>query len=143
MSEEGFFRIYAIDLQNARKGLETGLNPCIVPSKGDIMSDALAVAIAALKAEYITQAAALNNTRAQLDVTMRIEQWAGAMTAAAALQSERLQSYSMGGNSYTRRNVPELEATAETLKQTIENALYGGGSRLVDNRGGRDSYAAW
>ncbi len=102
---------------------------------------ALAAAIAALKAEYITQAAALTNTHLQLDVTMRIEQWAGAMTAAAALQSERLQSYSMGGNSYTRRNVPELEASAEMLKQTIENMLFGHGSRLVDHRGGRDTYA--
>jgi len=91
-------------------------------------------AIAALKNEYMTQAAALQDTRTQLDTIMRIEQWANAMTAATALQSERLQSYSMGGNSYTRRNVPELEASAETLKAIIDGTLYGGGSRLIDNR---------
>ena len=107
------------------------------------MATPLETAIAALKAEYIAQAAALSDTRQQLDVTMRIEQWSGAMTAAAALQSERLQSYSMGGNSYTRRNVPELEATAEGLKNVIDSILYGGGSRIVDHSGGRDSHAAW
>jgi len=98
-------------------------------------------AIAALKAEYIAQAAALGDTRATLDVTMRIEQWAGAMVAAASLQSERLQSYTMGGNSYTRRNVPELETSAENLKAEIERVLYGHGSRLVNHCGGSD--AAW
>jgi hypothetical protein len=105
------------------------------------MSAALATAIANLKAEYLAQAATLADTRQQLDVTMRIEQWAGAMTAAAALQSERLQSYSMGGNSYTRRNVPELEASAESLHELIKSVLYGYGARLIDHSGGRDSYA--
>ncbi len=107
------------------------------------MSAQLAAAIDALKAEYLSQAAALSDTQQQLDVAMRIEQWAGAMAAAADLQSQRLQSYSMGGNSYTRRQVPELEASAERLHDHIKSILYGHGSRLIDNRYGSDSHAHW
>jgi hypothetical protein len=95
---------------------------------------ALSEAVAALKAHYLTDAALLPDVEVRLEVTMLIEQWHAAQSALVALQGQGLQSYSMGGNSYTRRNVPELEATAGNLKQAISEALYGGRSRLVDNR---------
>jgi hypothetical protein len=95
---------------------------------------ALQAAIDALKAQYLTDSALLPDVETRLDVAMQIEQWYAVQGALAALQSERLQSYSMGGNSYTRRQIPELESSAAQLKQAISEALYGGRNRLVDNR---------
>jgi len=91
-------------------------------------------AIEALYNVYLTDAALLPDAETRLDVVMMVEQWKGAQIATAALQADRLQSYSMGGNSYTRRNIADLAGTTAALKQSITDALYGGRSRLVDNR---------
>jgi hypothetical protein len=87
-----------------------------------------------LKAAYIADAASVTPTTDRLECLVKIDDWYAAATALADLQSKGMSSYSVGGRTVTRRDVPALERTVGQLQNEIKNVLYCRGSSYVDCR---------
>ena len=95
--------------------------------------------ITALAAYWTTEAASLSGED-RLECELAIARWTTVQTALDALEGQGLQSYTMAGNSYTRRDIPAMQASANALRMEIRSYVSGGGSRLIDNRLSQDSY---
>ena len=94
----------------------------------------LTTALAAQKAQFEEDAAALSDTRLALDVAVLIERWHGAATALAAEEANPIESYGISGRTVQRRNLTELSNKVDQLRGSIEAALFGGGAKLADCR---------
>lgn len=98
-----------------------------------------ATEIAALADYWQTEAATLDGED-RLECELAVARWRAVQTALNALEGQGLQSYTMAGNSYTRRDIPAMHASANALRMEIRSYVSGGGSRLIDNRLSQDSF---
>lgn len=87
--------------------------------------------IADLKAALIVQAASLADGIDKLDCLATIDDWYACRVAVAAVQSNAIQSYSLGGRSVTRQNLSQFQDQERQLYTRILEFLYARGSSLA------------
>jgi hypothetical protein len=99
----------------------------------------LTTALAARKAQYEADAAALSDTRLALDAAIAIERWYAAAVAQAENESTSVQAYSIAGRSVTRRGAGSSAGVAavDMLRAELEALLFGGNVKVAD---GRDAF---
>jgi hypothetical protein len=97
----------------------------------------VATALAARKAQFDLDAAALSDSRLALDATLAIERWYAAASALATAETESVQSYSISGRSVTRKITDNQRNAVDQLRAEVEALLFGGNIKLADSR------AAW
>ena len=88
--------------------------------------------IADLKTHLQTKAADLTDDLDKLECLSDIDTWYLARTAIDALSSTDVTSYSIGGRSVTRAQIPQLQQQERTLYLRIMQRLYLGGMGLID-----------
>jgi hypothetical protein len=98
----------------------------------------ITTALAAQKTQFETDAAALTDTRLQLEASVLIERWHAAATALATLEAQSIDSYSLSGRNIQRRRITDASETVARLRGEIESALFGGSTILADHRSGYD-----
>lgn len=84
-----------------------------------------------LKAALIVEAASLANEIDKLDCLATIDDWYACRVAVAAVQSNSIQSYSIGGRSVTRQNLGQFQEQERQLYARIMEFLYAPVSSLA------------
>lgn len=87
-----------------------------------------------LKTALSTAAATISNEIDRLDCLSDIDAWYACRTAMDALVAGRLVSYSIGGRSATKRDIPEMADIERQLRARIRQSLYVGGAAYADLR---------
>jgi hypothetical protein len=90
--------------------------------------------VANLKTALISEAAKVDNTIDQLSLLSDIDDWYSARVALGELVGKGMSSYSVGGRTVTRRDIPQLTRAERDLYQRILDVLYCRGSALIDLR---------
>ncbi len=88
-----------------------------------------------LKAHLIVLAAELSDELDRLESLALIDEWYAARLASASLDSGTIQSYSMLGRQFTKKNAPELSRRCDELYAALKARLYGRGVVLADMGG--------
>lgn len=85
----------------------------------------LSPANTSLRQALIAEAEKLGGTNAisRAHLLGLIEEYVGARDALAALSAETVSSYSVGGRSFTRRNLADLEGRVNALVRDLVEAL--------------------
>jgi len=94
----------------------------------------ITTALAAQKAQFEADAAALTDTRLALEVSVLIERWYAAATMQAREEANAIQSYGVSGRQVTKRPGGELAMSVARLRSEIEACLFGGPIKVVDMR---------
>jgi hypothetical protein len=90
--------------------------------------------IADLKAALIVEAANISDAIDKLNCLRMIDSWYDAQVAVDAIASNKLASYSMGGITITKHNLPSLRLDVETTYSQIMSMLGRGGGGLVSSQ---------
>lgn len=87
-----------------------------------------------LKAALETRAAALDDELERLECVALIDEWYNCRTAVAALTATNVVSYSINGQTVTRREIPSMTRRASELYNEIKAILFGGNVSHADCR---------
>ena len=98
-----------------------------------------ATALATEKTHWETQAASIDDAGEKLEALSAIAEWYDCAIAVAALSAHDVSSYSYGGKSVSRKDLPSLAAHRDALKAAFKSLLGYGGCILVDARDTTDS----
>lgn len=90
-----------------------------------------------LKAALVAAAASITATIERLECLADIDDWYNCRVAIARLSSTDVSSYSYGGKSVTRKDLPSLEGQERSLYARIYQRLYLRGAALADLRSDR------
>lgn len=90
--------------------------------------------ISDLKDALIDEANDLEDALEKLEVLSDIDDWYNVRVALAALSTQGILSYSIGGRSVTRRQVPELQAEEQRLYGQIKAKIRCQGIAFIDQR---------
>lgn len=91
-------------------------------------------ALSELKDKFVADAASVTDDVDRLEALALIDEWFACATASSKLSSKDVISYSIGGQTVTRRDVPQLARRESELKGQIKALLYGGTGGFVDCR---------
>jgi len=91
-------------------------------------------AIDNLKAELISEAAKVVDTITRLACLADIDDWAAVRAALLAFSGSDIQSYTIAGRTFSKKNTGEMERRERAVYGRILTALYGSGAQ-VDARG--------
>lgn len=94
----------------------------------------MATALQNLKAALIVRANALTDELDQLECLALIDEWYNCRAAIAALTATNVVSYSINGQTVTRREIPSMQAREAHLYQEIKAMLFGGNVSHADLR---------
>jgi hypothetical protein len=92
-----------------------------------------------LLAYYNAQAALITDEGDRLEALDDITRWNLCRTAIAALSGNQVTSYSIGGRSVTKQQLPSLRDQEAILLTKVKAWIGRGGIALVDQRYGDDS----
>ena len=92
----------------------------------------MASSITALKAAFTVQIATISDALRKAEAEYTLDVWADAMTKQAALEANDITSYSIGGRTFTRRDIAAGQQSVQQLRYNLEAFIYGTQS-LVDN----------
>ena len=102
--------------------------------------------IADLKAALIVEAEKLTDTIDKAQCLSLIDSWYTAQVAVDALASNKISSYSMGGISVTRHQLPSLRQDVQATYAEILTMIGRGGGGLVSTQyaqEGRHASSTW
>jgi len=80
---------------------------------------------AALKAAYLVEVAKISNTLDKARATYMVDVWADAVDQQAALEAGKVQSYSIGGRTFTYRDAASGQLAVANLEAQIQRMIYG------------------
>jgi hypothetical protein len=89
----------------------------------------------ALRDYLIAECAKLGNKLDNLDCLALIDSWYPTRAALDAFRSNDVQSYSISGRSFSRKDLTAMEVSERRMYAGIQDFLYMRGISLVDNRG--------
>ena len=87
---------------------------------------------AALKAAYLVEVAKISNVLDKAEATYLVDVWADAVDKQSALEANDIVSYSIGGRTFTRRDVAAGQEAIAQLRYEIRAFIYGT-TTLIDN----------
>lgn len=90
--------------------------------------------ISDLKAALILEAADISDSIDKINCLRLIDSWYDAQVAVDAIASNKLASYSMGGISITKHNLPSLRLDVEATYSQIMSLIGRGGGGLVSSQ---------
>lgn len=90
--------------------------------------------VADLKTQLVTDANTLSDTVDRLECLSDIDDWYTCRVAVSELSAHDVQSYSVSGRSFTKKDLKSLEARERDLYAKIKARLYCAGSMLADSR---------
>lgn len=91
-------------------------------------------ALSDLKEALDARAAVLEDELERLECLALIDEWYNCRTAVAALTATNVVSYSINGQTVTRREIPSMTRRASELYGEIKAVLFGGNVSHADCR---------
>lgn len=91
------------------------------------------VNLAALKAAWVLEIAKISDALTKAEATQLLDEYIDARTAIADLQSGKVQSYSIGGRSFTFHTVGAAESLVKSKHWDLWRMVYGSTTLLTGN----------
>ncbi len=89
--------------------------------------------LAAVKAAWLVEIAKISDALDKAEATQLLDEYIDARTAIADLQSGKVQSYSIGGRSFTFHTVGQADAMIEGKHAALWRLVYGSTTLLTGN----------